>query len=157
MIGFAEGIGAALDFGFGRVKDVVKDLTPAQLEAKPEGFGNSIATLIVHTYVLEARLGYSFQGKQVPEEVAAELLMNLPRTQTLPEVQGQTAESLLAIMEKARGILKEGLAALTEADLDRELMMGPDRKVSIRFMLSLLPQHQGQHYGHMQMVKKALA
>ncbi|HLN62205.1 MAG TPA: DinB family protein [Symbiobacteriaceae bacterium] len=157
MIGYAEGIAAALDFGFGRVKGLVKDLTPAQLEAKPEGFGNSIATLIVHTYGLEARLGYSFRGQQVPDEVAAELLMNLPRTQTLPEVKGQTAESLLVMMEKARASLMEGLGALTEADLDRELPMGPDRKVSIRFMLSLLPQHQGQHFGHMQMVKKALA
>jgi hypothetical protein len=61
------------------------------------------------------------------------------------------------MMEKARASLMEGLGALTEADLDRELPMGPDRKVSIRFMVTLLPQHQGQHFGHMQMVKKALA
>lgn len=157
MIGFAEGIAAALDFGFGRVKALVKDLTPEQLETVPEGFGNSIATLIAHTYGLEARLGYDLQGQQMPEAVAAELLLNLPRTQTLPAVKGETAESLLAKMEKARGLLLEGLGQMTEADLARELPMGPGRMVSVRFVLSLLPQHQGQHFGHMQMVKKALA
>jgi uncharacterized damage-inducible protein DinB len=157
MIGFAAGIAAALDFGFTRVKDLVKDLTPEQLEAVPAGFGNSIATLIVHTYGLEGGLSFRVRGEQVPESVKAELLMNLPRTQTLPVVQGQTAESLLAKMEKAHGLLLEALGTLTEADLDRELEMGPGRTSPVRRMLTLLPQHQGQHYGHMQMIKKALA
>lgn len=156
MVGFAAGIAAALDFGFARVKGFVKDLTPAQLEAVPAGYSNSIATLIIHTYGLEGRLSYSLRGQQVPEAVAAELLLNLPRTQTLPEVKGETAESLLAKMEKAHGLLLATLAELTEADLDREMPMGPDRKVQARYMLSLLPQHQGQHYGHMQYIKKAL-
>lgn len=157
MIGFAAGIAAVLDFGFGRVKDLVKDLTPEQLETVPAGFGNSIATLIIHTYGLEGRLGYSLVGKEVPEEVKAELLLNLPRAQTLPAVTGETAESLLAKMEKARGLLLEALGQLTEADLNREMPMGPGRTVSVKFMLALLPQHQGQHFGHMQMIKKALA
>lgn len=156
MIGFAAGIAATLDFGFNRVKDLVKNLTPEQLEAVPTGFGNSIATLVVHTYSLEGRFSYRLLGKQMPEDVAAELLCNLPRTQTLPVVTGETAESLVAKMEKARGLLLDSLGVLTEEELDREIEMGPGHKVIVRFMLTFLPQHQGQHYGHMQMVKKAL-
>lgn len=157
MIGYLEGIASALDFGFTRVKDLVKDLTPEQLEAVPAGFSNSIATLIIHTYGLEGRLSFTLKGQQVPEDVAADLLLNLPRTQTLPAVTGQTAESLLAKMEKAHGLLLETFSTLTEEDLKRELPMGPGRTVAAKFMVTLLPQHQGQHYGHMQMVKKALA
>ncbi len=153
MIGFAAGIEAALDFGVARVKDLIKEMTPEQLETVPNGYTNSVATLIVHTYGLEGRLGYSLRGQEVPEEVTRELLLHLPRTQTLPEVKGETAESLTAKIEKARGLLKEALATLTEADLDREMPMGPGRTVSVRFILSLLPQHQGQHFGHMQMIK----
>jgi uncharacterized damage-inducible protein DinB len=157
MIGYVAGIAAALDFGFDRVKDLIKDLTPEQLEAVPAGYRNSIATLIVHTYGLEARLAYKLRGQEVPEAVAAELLLNLPRTEVLPAVTGETAASLTAKMEKARGLLFETLGTLTEADLDREFEFGPGRKVPIRYALALLPQHQGQHYGHMQMIKKALA
>jgi hypothetical protein len=157
MIGFAEGIAAALDFGFARVKDLVKDLTPEQLEAVPEGYANSIAALVVHTYGFEGRLSFAFRGQQVPDEVKEELLLNLPRTQTLPAVTGQTAESLIAKMEKARSLFMETLGQLKEEDLQTELEMGPGRKASVRFLLTLLPQHQGQHFGHMQMIKKALA
>ncbi len=157
MIGFAAGIAAALEFGVTKAKDLIKDLTPEQLEAVPSGFSNSIATLIIHTYGFEGRLSFGFQGRKVPDDVAAELLLNLPRTQTLPVVTGQTAESLTAKLEKGHGLFLETLGQLTEADLDREIEMGPNRKVTIKFLLSLLPHHQGQHYGHMQMVKKALA
>lgn len=156
MIGFAQGIVASLDFGFGRVKGLIQDLTPEQLEAVPAGFSNSIATLIVHIYSLEARLGFGIPGKEVPADVAAELGLNLVRTQTLPEVKGETAASLLAKMEKSRGLLLEALGQMTEADLDREMQFGP-RKAPVRWVLSLLPEHQGQHFGHMQMIKKALA
>lgn len=92
----------------------------------------------------------------MPPEVAEELLLTLPRTQTLPVVKGQTAQSLLANIEKSRSLLLEGLGALTEAGLDSELELIPGRKMAVRRMLALLPQHQGQHFGHMQYVKKAL-
>jgi len=157
MIGFAAGIQAALDYGVTRLQGLLKEMTPEQLEATPAGYNNSIATLVIHTYGLEARLSYGFRGQQVPEDLAQELLLNLPRTQTLPVVKGETAESLLAKVEKSHSLFKEALATLTEADLDRELPMGPNRTVSIGYLLSLLPHHQGQHYGHMQMIKAALA
>jgi uncharacterized damage-inducible protein DinB len=156
MIGFAAGIAAALDYGYARVKELVKDLTPQQLEAVPSGFTNSIATLLVHVYGFEGQVGFGLRGQQVPDEVKAELLLNLPRTQSLPTVTGETAQSLLARMEKAHGFLLNGLAEITEADLDRELPMGPGRTIAVRRLLALLPQHQGQHYGHMQMLLKAL-
>ncbi|HWI61761.1 MAG TPA: DinB family protein [Symbiobacteriaceae bacterium] len=156
MIGYAAGIAAALEFGIARVKDLLKDMTPEQLEAVPPGYANSIATLLVHTYGLEARLGYDLQGQKMPPEVAEELLLTLPRTQTLPAVKGETAASLLARVEKSRSLLMEGLGALTEEGLDRELEMGPGRTIVVRRLLALLPQHQGQHFGHMQFIKKAL-
>jgi len=154
--GFVSGIMAALDFGLGRLKDAIRDLTPEQLAAVPAGdsFKNSIATLVVHLAGTEVSFAYRFRGEAVPANLEAEYLLDKPHHPALPAPEGETAESLIAKLEKARAILSEAAAQLTDADLDREWQGPGGRKMTVRTLLAILPQHQGQHYGHIQYLKR---
>lgn len=146
-----------LDSGQTRMLALLKELGPDQLAKVPAGLSNSIATLLVHVAATEVRMAYRVMGRQVPADVPADLqaeyLIDQPQN-PLPQPRGETAESLTAKAEKARRILKEALAGLGEADLERELHLGPDRSATVRWALSLLPTHQTQHFGHMQMIRK---
>jgi uncharacterized damage-inducible protein DinB len=148
---------AGLDSGQGRMLDLLKDLGPDQLAKAPAGLSNSLATLAVHVAATEVRMAYRLMGKTVPADVPtdlqAEFLIDQPQN-PLPQPRGETAESLRAKLEKARGVVKQALAALSEADLDREIRLGPERTATVRWALGILPTHQMQHFGQMQMIRK---
>lgn len=153
--GFAAGIAAALDFGFHPVSGAIKELTAEQVAKVPEGFTNSIATLVIHMAATEINFAHRFQGKAVPDELKAEYLIDQPQ-KPLPAPQGETGATLVAKLEKARNLLKETIAQMSDADLDAEFEHPSGRKLSYRYLLSLLPHHQGQHYGHIQYLKRLI-
>jgi len=146
---------AALELGRQRVKVALKDVTPAQLEQVPPGLTNSIATIVVHLCGTEVSFSYRLAGGSTPDEVKAEYLMNLPQS-PLPAALGETVESLTAKLDKSRAMLLQTLARLTTADMNREMALGPERSVTLRWAMALLPNHQTQHLGHIQMVKKLI-
>lgn len=154
--GFVSGIMAALAFGQDRLKEAIRGLTPEQLAAVPAGesFKNSIATLVVHLAGTEISFAYLFRGEPVPQALQEAFLLDKPHKPTLPAPQGETAESLVAKLEQARSILTQAVEQLTDEDLDRDLPGPGGRKMSIRALLSILPQHQGQHFGHIQYIKR---
>lgn len=153
--GFVAGVAAALDFGAQRVRANIAGLTPEQLLAKPAGFSNAIATLVVHLCGAEVSFAHRLMGKTVPDELKATYLLDQPYN-PLPTPAGETVESLTAKMEQARSILMEALSKVTAADLERKFPFGPEREGTGRWMLALLPNHQAQHLGHIQMIKKQL-
>ena len=150
---------AALDVGQTRLLGLLQELQPDELRKVPAGLSNSIATLAVHVAATEIRMAYRLMGRQVPADVPAELrvdyLMDQPQS-PLPEARGETAASLRAKAELARGVLKEALAGVGAADLEREIPLGPDRSATVRWALAMLPSHQMQHLGQMQMIRKLL-
>ena len=143
---------AGLDRGQTRVFDLIKELSPEQLARVPQGLSNSIATLVIHVAAVEARMAHRLWGRPVPADLQAEFLLDQPQN-PLPQPRGETAESLRAKAENARGMLREAMSGLGEGDLDREVPFGPGTATA-RFALSILPVHQSQHYGQMQMVRK---
>ncbi|HEY8347046.1 MAG TPA: DinB family protein [Symbiobacteriaceae bacterium] len=153
--GFVAGIMAALDFGQNRIKEAIRDLSPEQLAAVPDGFQNSIATLVVHLAATEVNFAYRFRGEPVPDALRAEFLLDKPHD-PLPAPEGETAESLIAKLDKARSVLTEAAERLTDADLDREWEGPGGRRMSVRLMLSILPYHQGLHFGHIQYLKRMI-
>lgn len=117
------------------------------------GFANSIATLVLHIYGTEAGIAHRLAGETMSDELKAEFLLNLPQ-RPLPAATGETAESLLAKLNKGRSILMERLGQITEADLDRELPLGLERTATVRWLLTLLSAHQSIHAGQILLLKK---
>ncbi|MGE5673193.1 MAG: DinB family protein [Mycobacterium leprae] len=153
---FVAGVAASLDFGFTRMKAAIADLTPEQLAKKPEAFHNAIATLVFHVAGSEISFAHRIIGAEVPADLKAEYMLDVPHAQGLPAPASATAESLTAQLTKAHQLLLANLARVTEADLAREIPFGPDRQVTLRWMLALLPNHAAQHMGHIQLIKQHL-
>lgn len=141
---------STLDLSRARLVANIKDLTPEQLEQKPEGFKNGVATLVVHIAATEVSFAHRIMGRQVPEELAAEFPPH--RGGSLPEITGETLQVLLAKLEKSRSILQEAVVGLTAADLTREIPLGPERAGTVAWLLALLPIHLMLHTGHIQMI-----
>lgn len=155
--GFLEGIYAALEFGAQRMRSLVQELTPEQLSAAPrvEGFQNSIATLVMHVAATEMSMAHRLTGREIPADVRAEYRMDQPQS-PLPKVEGETAETLLAKFDRARQALREAFEGLSDADLDREWQAPSGAKRTFRDLAQLLPQHQGQHFGHIQYIRRMI-
>lgn len=149
---FVAGVASCLDFGFRRLKAIVSDLTPEQLAKEPDGFSNSIATLIVHIAASEIYYAHRLTGTEVPGDLKREFLLDKPLS-PLPAPTTETAETLTAKMVKAREVLLMAMARVSEADLVRELGFGPDQQ-GVRWVLSLLPNHQAMHLGQVLVIRQ---
>jgi len=143
---------STLELGRGNLLRQIQELTPDQLAAKPEGFKNSIATLLVHIAATEVNFCHRIIGKPVPEELKVEFLLDQPHS-PLPAPVGATVENLTARLEKSLNFLRETLQGLTEIDLTRVIPFGPDRGGTVQWMLALLAGHQAQHVGHIQLLR----
>lgn len=146
---------AGLEFGKSRLFATIKDLTPEQLAARPAGFANSIAALVVHVAAAAIGFAYRFRGEEIPEAVRQDYLRHLPQN-PLPQPEGETVETLTAKFDRAHGALLEAMQQLPPADFDKEFAMGPERVATFRWGLVLLPNHQMQHLGQIQMIKQHL-
>lgn len=149
---FAQILGE-LKFGHERLTAYMNGLTPEQLLAKPQGFNNSIATLVVHIAGTEVGFAHMLQGQPFSEELKAEFLRDKPQN-PLPEPEGETVESLTAKLEKSFGLAKACLQELTPDVLTREFPLGPERTATGAWLLSLLPFHLATHLGQIQVMKK---
>ncbi|MDF2627385.1 MAG: hypothetical protein K0R39_1216 [Symbiobacteriaceae bacterium] len=148
------GIWYAYKFGRSRFERLLTGLTPEQLAARPAGFNNSIAALVLHVAGTEVGFAHLLWGQELPADLKAEFLMD-QRGQTLPQPEGETVESLVAKLHKGEGMIKEALAGLKAEDLDREVSpMGSP--VTLRWLVSLVAYHATNHFGQLQMIKQHL-
>lgn len=152
---YIAGVFDALEFGVARVKKILEGMTPEQLNTVPPGLKNSIAALVLHTYGVEANFAHRLAGKPTPDDMKIQYLLDQPQN-PLPQPQGETAESLTAKIEQARALLQESFSQLAEEDLNADWEAPNGRKVPYKYLVSLLPQHQGQHYGHIQYIKQLI-
>lgn len=149
---FVAGMYEALSFGQQRMKAAFAGLTPAQLATVPTGLKNSIAMLVVHTAGVEVNFAHRLKGEATPDALKAEYLLDQPQS-PLPVPQDETVESLVAKMDKARAMLQETLNQLADADMDREWVSPAGKAFTYRYLLSILPNHQALHTGHIQYIK----
>lgn len=144
----------AFTFGRTRFNRLLEGLTPEQVAAKPAGFNNSIAAVVVHVAGTEVLFAHRILGTEMPAELKAEFLLDQPQS-PLPQPAGETVESLIAKLERAEGMIKEALISLKEQDLDRELKPG-QQAYTVRWLLSLVAYHATNHFGQLQMIKQHL-
>lgn len=148
-----------LEFGTRSLTGAIQGLSPEQLAQVPPGLGNSIATLVLHVAAVEVSIAHAITGREVPAELKPDFLLDQPHGPGSPLPQapaGETAESLLQKLSRARGILTEAVGQLTEADLRRELPFFGKSMQPISFFLNLLPFHLASHYGQIQLIKRLL-
>lgn len=150
---YVSGILTPLEFGRKRLVSLIEGLTPEQLAATAPGFANSIATLAVHIAGYEFVCAHRIAGTPVPDELKAAFLLDKPMN-PLPVAEGETAESLVKRLEQSHAYLLEHLGKVTEADLDREFPMGPERTGTVRWVLGLISYHQNEHLGQIILLKK---
>jgi uncharacterized damage-inducible protein DinB len=150
---YVAGAVSPLEFGRKRLQSVIEGLTPEQLAATFPGFANSIATLAVHIAGYEFVCAHRIAGTPVPDEIKTAFLLDKPMN-PLPVAEGETAESLIARLERSRAYLLEHLAKVTAADLDRECALGPERTATVRWVLGLISYHQNEHLGQILLLKK---
>lgn len=143
---------SALDMGRARLTAALQKMTTEQLTAKAAGFKNTVATLVVHIAATEVTFAYRILGQAVPEALLAEFPPH--KEELLPEITGETVESLVAKLDKSRGLLLESVKGLTAADLRREIAIGKERTATIEWLLALLPTHQALHHGHIGMIRQ---
>lgn len=156
LTGHIAGTVAPLEFGRQRLKAALEGMTPEQLTQVPTGLGNSIATLVVHIAGTEANMAFRLMGQPLPDDLKEEFLLYKTETGTLPEATGETVDSLTGKLDRSREMLIQVLGRMSESDLDREMEFSGGRHPTIRWALALLPHHQGQHLGQIQMIKKLL-
>lgn len=154
----------SLDFFRPRLLTIIRELTPDQLSAQPTGFANDVATLCLHLAAVEVGLAHAILRRRLTPELLAEYKLDHPLAGPLPrkvapslaQAEGESAESLIAKLEKSRALLGEAMTAFTEADMDREFPINRETTATIRWALGMLPMHQAQHLGQIQMLLKQL-
>ncbi|MFO7273253.1 MAG: DinB family protein [Bacillota bacterium] len=159
MIPEARACAEQLAFGLRTIKGAIRDLTPEQLAFVPPGLANSIATLVLHIAATELIVAEHMSGRQAPDELRRAVLLDrytpAPGAPIAPADPGETAESLIAKLERARAEVLAVLEALTPADLERTFPFLPGgRPQPLTFFLHLLPFHIASHYGQIAIIKR---
>lgn len=152
---FAAQALAAVELGKARLLAALEGLTPEQLATAPAGFSNSIAALLVHLSGTEVGMAHALLGRSLPDDLRAEYLRDRPQN-PIPQPVGETLATLTAKREKALAILRQAVAGLRPEDAGREVQLFGDRTATVRWVLTILGNHQMQHFGQIQMIKKFL-
>lgn len=121
----------------------------------PAGFRNSIATLLCHIAGSDMAFAHGLTGRTMSDELRAEYFLGR-NDGLLIEPKGETKESLLAKLDKARAALKEALLQIASEDLDKTIERPNGMQVTLRWYLTVIGIHASVHIGHIQMVKQNL-
>lgn len=147
----------------------LRDITPAELQWQPERGMNTIGMLLAHNAAAEAWwaqfalvggketdgteiLGISFDDDGLPlaADAAAPAHLN-----------GKPLAYYEDLLGRARAYFKAAAAALTDADMDREVTRprddGSQRIMSLRWVLYHMHEHFAGHRGQIQMLRHLYA
>jgi len=160
MIAEAHACSEQLRFALRSVKNAISGLTPGQLDFVPPGLANSVATLVLHTAATEVTIGELLSGRRASEDLRKAVLLDrytpAPGGQPIAAADpGETVDSLLEKLDRARAFLLEVLEELTAADLERVVTIG-DRPTAVTFFLKLLPFHMASHHGQIMIIRRFL-
>ncbi|HEX7448954.1 MAG TPA: DinB family protein, partial [Pirellulales bacterium] len=138
------------------LKQMLGDLSEAELLERPVDGANHIAWQIGHLIVAEHRLGSQVPGAQYPELPAgfAEQHDRQPTAQQATTGFGTTTQ-YLALFERTREATLTALRRLTDADLDAPAK-GPANVTNAGGVLMLIANHTMLHGGQFSVVRRKL-
>lgn len=158
--GFTPAIGARL----AELEDVrretlryVAGLAPAQLAWTPHPKVESIATQLLHIAAVERSwIGEDLERRPMGEEWAPAFALRTGQ----PQIEGHELEYFLEKLNAMREETRRALAALSDADLIREVQcLGapPDsERFTIDWILHHLIEHEAHHRGQIAVLKRLL-
>lgn len=144
-----------LEFGRQGLQKAIEGLTEEQLFQVPAGFKNSVATLLCHIAGADMGFAHGLTGRTMSDELKAEYFIGR-NDGLLIEPKGETKESLVAKLDKARTALKEALVQISPEDLDKTFDRPNGNQVTMRWYLTVIGFHASIHIGHIQMVRQNL-
>lgn len=123
------------------------DLEPAGFWWLPAPEANPVGGLVRHIGIASVRLLYRGRGEEIPEP-----FRSLPPEQLRP-----THEAPEAVLEEFRGnmrFVREGLAALREADLEAPRQWGSNPPVRALYIFDHICNHAQHHAGQIITTRK---
>ncbi|MEW6522606.1 MAG: DinB family protein [Bacillota bacterium] len=147
---------AAVEFARSRVIALIKDLSPEQLATRPQGFRNSLSSLVVRCAGAKASFAAMITGQPVAPDLRSELYLDQPSS-PLYQPEGETVTTLEAKWEKAHAVLRSALAAVKGDSFDRSVVRpGGGHSFTLRWLMTLITFHTPDHFGQMVMIKQHL-
>lgn len=160
LAGYAPSVGyalACLEWERGKTREVVDGLAVEVLDARAEGFPNSVGSLLYHVAAIELDWLYSEVLEQpVPDELltlfTAEVRDDQGRLAFFGEVE--LADHLERLAAVRRTLLAE-LKDMTEGDFYRARVLEP-YDVNPAWVLYHLLEHEAKHGAQMVLLRRAL-
>ena len=155
---------AQLDDQNQRLTDDTRALTPAALAWQPAPGLNTIGMLLAHIAIVEVfwtQIGPLGQTATETESVLGIGMdddgMPIPEGGLPPaNLQGKGLAYYDDLLARARAYSRREIAALTDADLDREIrrerMNGSVQHVNVRWIFYHLVEHEAGHYGQINLL-----
>lgn len=142
-----------------QVREMVADLTPAELSARPIAGFNCIGALLLHVAENDFCWIQSLLGRVVlTDEVKTQMYWDILDEENFA-ARGYTAEFCLAEMGRISADSKKTLEQFGDKDLDT-LFMFPEEdaetEFSMRWVLHHLIDHEAHHKGQIALLKKLI-
>lgn len=142
-----------------QVREMVSDLTPAELAARPIPEFNCIGAILLHVAENDFCWIQSLMGRVVlTEEVKSRIYWDILDEENFA-ARGYTAEFCLAEMDRISADSKAMLGKFGDEDLERLFMFpSEDAKTefSMRWTLHHLIDHEAHHKGQIALLKKLI-
>jgi len=145
----------AVEFARPRVITLIKGLSPEQLAARPPGFSNSLASLVVHCAGANTSFAAAITGQAVPSDLQSKLYLDQPSS-PIYQPDDETVDSLEEKWEDAHAYLRSAVASITSDSVDRVIPRPGGYSFTLRWLLALITFHTPDHYGQMVMIKQHL-
>jgi uncharacterized damage-inducible protein DinB len=142
-----------------QVREMIVDLTPAEIAARPIPEFNCIGALLLHVAENDFCWIQSLLGRVVlTEEVKSQIYWDILDEENFA-VRGYTAEFCLEEMERISGGSKATLEKFRDEDMEK-LFMFPsedaETEFSMRWVLHHLIDHEAHHKGQIALIKKLI-
>lgn len=138
-----------------RLRELVSEMSPAELAyAGPTGRENSTLTLLQHLSEADLDMSIRYAGVEAPPALQAEFGPRRDEKGFLPAARSSEAGVYLARLEQVHGLLRERLAALSDADLSREIKTLDGVGMTLRFGLWHMAEHSMMHQGQIRVLRR---
>ena len=136
----------------------VSDLSVAQLDDQPPGFGNTIAALLEHFAAVEAYYqGFTFNGIQKPSEAFMQRWgAGLDLGERISEIRGKPLEHYVLQLEEVRAKTLKEFAKRDDAWLHEEFPFWDGEPANNYFCWFHVMEDEINHRGQIRLIRKNL-
>ncbi len=137
-----------------RTKTSLAGLDSAMMDVIPDGFENSIGSLLYHIAVIEADWMYAeVREEEIPDDVLSRFSEGVRDTSgMLVAPAGRSLEEQLHVLDLVRARLVETFGSMSLDEYRRARRL-PQYDVTPEWVLHHLMQHEAEHRGHIETLR----